>query len=171
MVTRIKILQLVNKLCSHCLFPVVDKSGTSGYHLVTMLMRPTDSQQVAPASLVSSARNKLLTSWWQQGYEQPVQVLLEQLVATLLPPSTLACNKMITTCSRLITTTANKQCMGTHPDIGLTTTLLQLVCRSVTTFLSVYNIGQKLLEWENCHCLTRHCEFGLREFAHVRMFL
>jgi hypothetical protein len=62
MVTRIKILQLVNKLCSHCLFPVVDKSGTSGYHLVTMLMRPTDSQQVAPASLVSSARNKLLTS-------------------------------------------------------------------------------------------------------------
>ena len=26
---RIKILQLVNKMCSHCLFPVVDKSGTS----------------------------------------------------------------------------------------------------------------------------------------------
>ena len=53
MITRgIKISQLVNKMCSHCLFPVVDKSGTSCYHLVTMLMTVTDSQQ----------RNKLLTS-------------------------------------------------------------------------------------------------------------
>jgi hypothetical protein len=42
--------------------PVVDKSGTSCYHLVTRLMRPTDSQQVVPTSLISSARNKLLTS-------------------------------------------------------------------------------------------------------------
>jgi hypothetical protein len=25
----VKISQLVNKMCSHCLFPVVDKSGTS----------------------------------------------------------------------------------------------------------------------------------------------
>ena len=33
--TRIKMSQLVNKICSHCLFPVVDKSGTSWYHLVT----------------------------------------------------------------------------------------------------------------------------------------
>jgi hypothetical protein len=48
-------------MCSHCLFPVVDKSGTSCYHLVTRLMRPTDSQQVVPTSLISSARNKLLT--------------------------------------------------------------------------------------------------------------
>ena len=38
------------------------KSGTSCYHLVTRLMRPTDSQQVVPTSLISSARNKLLTS-------------------------------------------------------------------------------------------------------------
>ena len=57
-----EISQLVNKMCSHCLFPVVDKSGTSCYHLGTRLMRPTDSQQVVPTSLISSARNKLLTS-------------------------------------------------------------------------------------------------------------
>ena len=37
--------QLVNKMCSHCLFPVINKSC---YHLVTRLMRPTDSQQVVP---------------------------------------------------------------------------------------------------------------------------
>jgi hypothetical protein len=54
-----EISQVVNKMC---LFPVVDKSGTSCYHLVTRLMRPTDSQQVVPTSLISSARNKLLTS-------------------------------------------------------------------------------------------------------------
>jgi hypothetical protein len=41
--TRVKISQLVNK--TRCV-PVVDKSGTSCYHLVTRLMRPTDSQQV-----------------------------------------------------------------------------------------------------------------------------
>jgi hypothetical protein len=46
-----KISQLVNKMCSHCLFPVVDKSGTSCYHLVTRLMRPTDSQQVVPTRI------------------------------------------------------------------------------------------------------------------------
>jgi hypothetical protein len=46
----------------HSFFPVVDKSGTSCYHLVTRLTRPTDSQQVVPTSLISSARNKLLTS-------------------------------------------------------------------------------------------------------------
>ena len=53
--------QFVNKMCSHCLFPVVDKSGTSCYHLVTRLMRQTDSQQVVPTSLISSASYKLLT--------------------------------------------------------------------------------------------------------------
>ena len=31
-------------------------------HRVTKLMRSTDLQQVVPASLISSARNKLLTS-------------------------------------------------------------------------------------------------------------
>jgi hypothetical protein len=78
-------------MCSHCLFPVVDKSGTSCYHLVTRLSRLTDSRQVVPTSLISSARNKLSTSWCQQA------------------------------------------------DIGLPTTLLQLVCRSVApcTFLRV----------------------------------
>jgi hypothetical protein len=60
--TRVKISQLVNKMCSHCFFVVVDKPRTSCYHLVTALMRPTDSQQVVPTSLISSACNKLLPS-------------------------------------------------------------------------------------------------------------
>ena len=33
-----EISQFVNKMCSHCLFPVVDKSGTSCYHLVTRVV-------------------------------------------------------------------------------------------------------------------------------------
>ena len=46
-----------------CMFPVVDKSGTSCYHhFVARLGSPTDLQQVVPISLSSSARNKLLTS-------------------------------------------------------------------------------------------------------------
>jgi hypothetical protein len=70
-------------MCSHCLFPVVDKFGTNCYHLVTRLMR--------------------------------------QLVRTTYSKSVPVIN--------LVTT-------------SLTTTLLQLVCRSVTTcaFLRVYDI-------------------------------
>jgi hypothetical protein len=34
--TRVKTSQLVNKICLHCWFPVVDKSGTRCYHLVTI---------------------------------------------------------------------------------------------------------------------------------------
>jgi hypothetical protein len=50
------------KMCSHCLFPVVNKSGTSCYYLVTRLVRPTNSQRLVRTSLISSARNKRLTS-------------------------------------------------------------------------------------------------------------
>ena len=91
--TSVKISKLVNRMCSHCLFPVVDKFGTSCYHLVTRL--PTDSQQVVPTSLIPSACNKLLinilmtTSLQQLFYQQFVLVLLEQLIASLLPSSTL----------------------------------------------------------------------------------
>ena len=59
---RIKSHSLSTRL--YCLSPVVDKSGTSCYHLLTRVMRPTDSQQVVPTSLISGlisyARNKLL---------------------------------------------------------------------------------------------------------------
>ena len=52
------------------------------------------------------------------------------------------CNKMITTCSILVTVLTNncEQTTWTRPDIFLTTILFQLVCRSVTTcaFLRVY---------------------------------
>jgi hypothetical protein len=56
-----KMYDALHKMYSQtqCLFPVVEKSGTSCYHLVTRLMRPTDSQQVVPTSLISSACNKL----------------------------------------------------------------------------------------------------------------
>jgi hypothetical protein len=87
--TRVKISQLVNRMCSHCLFPVVDKSGTSCYHLVTRLMKPTDSQQVVPTSLISSARNKLLTSWWQQARSNLLRTACISLVAT-------TCSKSVT---------------------------------------------------------------------------
>ena len=53
---------LFNKTCSDCFFPVVDKFATICYHLVTRLMRPTDSQQVVPTSLIPSARNIFLSS-------------------------------------------------------------------------------------------------------------
>jgi hypothetical protein len=39
------LFSMSDKLCSYCLFPVIDKSGTSCYLLVTSykgLMRPTD---------------------------------------------------------------------------------------------------------------------------------
>jgi hypothetical protein len=107
-ITRLKISQLVSKMCSHCLFPVVYKSGTSCYHLVTRLMRPTDSQQVVPTSLISSARNIFLTSWWQQA-----RVNLLRSVCIILVGAT--CNKVITTCSKLVTATAWQQAVRTHP--------------------------------------------------------
>jgi hypothetical protein len=89
-------------------------------------MRPTDSKQVVPTSLISSARKKLLTSWWQEAhdnklvttcYEQPVLALLEQFVASLLPSWTL----------RQGDNNNWEHAVRTHPDIGLTTTLLQFV--------------------------------------------
>jgi hypothetical protein len=69
-------------MCSHCLFPVVDKSVTSCHHLVTRLMRPTNSQQVYLTSLISSARNKLLTSWWQQARSNLLRTACISLVGT-----------------------------------------------------------------------------------------
>jgi hypothetical protein len=59
--------------CSHCLFPVVDKSGISR-HLATRLKRPLNR---LATSCSNKSRNKLFTSWWQQViaatcYEQPV---------------------------------------------------------------------------------------------------
>ena len=50
--------QAVNKISSHCLFPVVDKSGTSCYQLVTTLMTVTDLLQVCS--------NKFNIVWTQQ---------------------------------------------------------------------------------------------------------
>jgi hypothetical protein len=98
-------------MCSHCLFPVADKSGTTCYHLVTRLTRPTDSQQVVPTSLISSARNMLLTSWWQHARSNLLRTACISRVGTTCSNYRhQPCNKVITTCCRLVTTTGNKQC-------------------------------------------------------------
>ena len=93
-------------------------------------MRPTDLQQVVPTSLISSARNKLLTSWWRQARSdlfirtacaslacwnnysivknnnyRIVSHNLQQVCYHHQP-----CNKVITTWPRHVTTTGNKQC-------------------------------------------------------------
>jgi hypothetical protein len=92
--TYLKYLNYVNMMCSHCLFPVVDKSGTSCYVLVSMLMTVTQTRKhVVPTSLISSARNKLLTSW-QQARSNLLRTACVSLVETtcianLLPSSTL----------------------------------------------------------------------------------
>ena len=93
-------------------------------------MRPTDSQQVVATSLISSACNKLMTTACiATCYERPVLLLLEEVSYCHQP-----CNTVITYCSRLVTTTGNKHAVrNILHDNGLTATLLQLVCRSVTT--------------------------------------
>jgi hypothetical protein len=117
------------------LFPVVDKSGTSCYHLATRLMRPTDSQQVVPTSLISSARNKLLTYWWRQSRSNLLRAACISLVGTTCRKSVTVINLVTRWYDNLFQTWRNnwEQAMRTHPDIGLTTTLLELVCRSVVT--------------------------------------
>jgi hypothetical protein len=68
------------RFCSHCLFPVVDKSGISCYHLVTRLMRRTDS-----------------TSWWQL-----VPDLSQQLGTRCANTSWYRLhNKLVTTCLQI----------------------------------------------------------------------
>jgi hypothetical protein len=103
-------------------------------------------QRVVATSLISSARNKLLTSWWQQGcsnfYEQPVLVLLEKLVESLLRSSILkqSGNNLFETCHNNW-----EQAVQTHPDIGLTKTF-------VTTCLHICN---------NLRAFTFAVEFSL----------
>ena len=105
----IYISQLVNKMCSHCLFRVVDKSGTSCYHLVTRLMRSADSQQVVSISLISSACNKMIPT---SSYSNVLRTtdLYERISLVGKIYRHQPRNKVITTCSRLVTTTGNEQC-------------------------------------------------------------
>jgi hypothetical protein len=57
----------------------------------------TDLQQVVPTSLVSFTRNNLMTTKLVATcYEQSVLVLLEQLVESLLPPSTFTAINIVT---------------------------------------------------------------------------
>jgi hypothetical protein len=126
-----------------CLFRVVEKSGTSCYHLVTRLMRSADSQQVVSISLISSACNKMIPT---SSYSNVLRTtdLYERISLVGKIYRHQPRNKVITTCSRLVTTTRGTSSANTsyRPVIGLTTTLLQLVCRSVTTcmFLGVCSL-------------------------------
>jgi hypothetical protein len=67
--TRVKISQLFKKMCSHCLFPVVDKSGTSCYHQVWYRLH--------------------VTSWWQQARSNLWRTACISLVGT-------TCSKSVT---------------------------------------------------------------------------
>jgi hypothetical protein len=74
--------------------------------------------------LATSCSNKsdiICRHWLTTYYEQPVLVLLEQLVAIII-------YKLFQTCHNNW-----EQAVRTHPGIGLARTLLQLVCRPVTT--------------------------------------
>ena len=104
---RLKISQLVNKMCSHQLFPVVDKSGTSCYHLVTRLMEGNRlTTSCSTTSLISSARNKLITRSWTAFVASCTTCSKSVAVINLVPWYwiTTSC------CCRLIATTGNKQC-------------------------------------------------------------
>ena len=72
--------QKCHSLMTRCVHIVCSKSGTNCYP-VSRLMRPTDSQQVVPTSLISSARNKL-TSWWRQARSNMLQTACISLVGT-----------------------------------------------------------------------------------------
>jgi hypothetical protein len=103
--------------------PVVDRFGTSCYHVVTRLMRPTDSQHFVLTSLVSSARNNLLTSWGQQARSKLLRIACISLFGTTCNKSVTVINLNVTMC--MITRT--EQPVQTIPDIGLTTTLIVIV--------------------------------------------
>jgi hypothetical protein len=50
---------------------------------IVIILHKVDSQQVVPTSLISSARNKLLTSWWQQARSNLLRTALRiSLVGT-----------------------------------------------------------------------------------------
>ncbi len=96
--------------------------------------------------------NKLITTWARSNLLRTACI---SLVGTTCSKSACyrhqPCNKVITTCSRLINNNW-EQAARTHSDIGLTTTLLQLVadlykqhticmwCKDFQRFLRIFNI-------------------------------
>jgi hypothetical protein len=178
-----KISQLVNNMCT-CLSPVVEKSGTNYYHLVTQSRFPNlrssgrnvrlwdnpfqggiwlavDMEcavQSYPRFLASGnglskssgneiacykvdEANRLATSCPNQSdivctqqvdgnrlaatcYEQPVSYSLVGTTCIKTVTVNQPCNKVITTCFKLITTTGNKQC----EHIGWAKTSWQQTC-------------------------------------------
>ena len=81
-------------------------------------MRPTNSQQVVPTSLISCARNKLLIIVDSKlliiatCYEQPVLVFLEQFVANL--PDLLTGNKQ---CEHILISASQQPCYNAFADL------------------------------------------------------
>ena len=106
----------MNSFCnSELVSSCCDKSGTSCYHLVTRLMRPTHSQEVGH-SLIQAVSKKLLRAYCYllvvNFNKQTMSKLLEQLVASLLASSTLLQddNNLLQTCQQLATSSANTSC-------------------------------------------------------------
>jgi hypothetical protein len=100
-----------------------DKSGTSCYHLVTRLMRPTDSQQVVPTSLLPSS-TLLLTRLLSSQYQD---------VFALFVPS--CCDKSGTSCyhlvTRLMTVTDLLQVVPTRLIQAVRNKLLRACCHQL----------------------------------------
>jgi hypothetical protein len=53
--------QLVNRMCSHCLFPVVDKLSTACSQLATRLLSSTDLLQVVPTTCYRPAIQQVVS--------------------------------------------------------------------------------------------------------------
>ena len=84
--SRIFLTKCVRTACSQLLTRL---EQVVMYHRVTKLMRSTDPQQVVPTSLISSARNKLLTSCRQQSRSNFLRTSCISLVGT-------TCSKSVT---------------------------------------------------------------------------
>jgi hypothetical protein len=102
-------------MCSHCLFPVVDNSGTSCYHLVTRFITVTNLLQVVPTRLIQAVRNKLLRACCHQLVNNSQHADEIRLVGTTCCESVGLVNLVArwqTACSRLVSNW--KQAVWTH---------------------------------------------------------
>jgi hypothetical protein len=116
-------------MCLHCLLPVVDKSGTSCYHLVTRLMRPT-----------TTCSNKSDIGL--------VDIRIQDVFALLVASCWQVWNKLLSSCNKIDEANNNlfQQVWyrsGRHQDSGsVCTTCSQLLTESGT---SCYHLGTRLM--------------------------
>jgi hypothetical protein len=105
--------------------------STRCHHFVTRLVRPTDSQQVVPTSLIY-ARNKLLTGWWQQARSNLLRTACFSLFGTTCSSKSVTVINLVTRWEQLVPDLAQQ--LGTSSantswyrfDNNLVTTCLQI---------------------------------------------